>query len=246
MLCLVIVTITFGCSSDDDNNIAPIDDRSFTTNTATDFFINHDGTINLMVSGAFTDLSPSSTVRSRGFVYGTTTNTEVNATNTVIAIGPQNSVTGNIQDLPSGRTYFIRGYFEMSDNSFFYGSEIQASTDVDASSTRSLKMEILSTPFFVNSNTITPTINITELEKESPKEIGIEYSLNSDFSNSSMKSFTPTTSGFGGNIRVTDYSTVAIEGLTISTLYYMRPYAKYVDGTVTNGGTSTTSISTSN
>lgn len=239
-LCLIIITLNLSCSSDDDVP-TPIDDRSFTTNTETSFFINHDGTVNLMVSGKFTDLSSSSTVQSRGFVYGTTTNTEVTATNTVVATGPQNSVTGNIENLPSGKTYFIRGYFEMSDGSYFYGNEIQASTDVDASSTRSLKMEMEPTAFFTSSTELTPQVNVTEVEKESPKEIGFEYSLKKDFSNSTIALVTSSI----GNIRVANYQEV-LSGLTPATLYYFRPFAKYVDGTVTNGGTSTTSFSTSN
>ncbi|MDY8134469.1 hypothetical protein [Aquimarina sp. 2201CG5-10] len=239
ILCVAILTSIVSCSNDDDN-ATPIDDRNFTTNAETDFFINRDGTVNLTISGSFKDGNSSfGSVLSRGFVYGTTSNTEVNANNTVVAAGPQDMLTGAIQNLPSGQTYFIRGYFEMSDNTYFYGNEIQASTNVNASTIRTLVMEMEPTPFFVSSTEITPQINVTEIQKESPTEIGFEYSLNNDFSNSTILLYT----GPAQNIRITSYQEV-ISGLTSSTTYHIRPYAKYADGTITNGGTSTVSITT--
>lgn len=46
-----------------------------------------------------------------------------------------------------------------------------------------------------------------------------------------------------GNIFITTYSEF-VTGLTSNTLYYFRPYAKYADGTKTNGGTSTAFFTT--
>ncbi len=231
VLCLTILTSTISCSNDDDGT-TPAIQKSFTTNADTDFFINSDGTVNLTVSGAFQDTS-SSNVTSRGFVYGTSSNTEVSDTNTVGASGPQDSVTGNILNLSSGETYYIRGYFEMSDGSYFYGNEIQASTDVDASSTRSIVLGMEPNPFFVSTTELTPQVNVTEVTKESPTEIGFEYSLNDDLSDST----TVMVSGITGNITLSSYQEV-ISGLTSSTTYYIRSYVKYADGTSTDGGAS--------
>ncbi len=241
VLCLTVLTLALSCSNDDDVTALGIQ-RSFTTNADTDFLINSDGTVNLMVSGAFQDTSPSSSVTSRGFVYGASTNTEVSETNTVVAIGPQNSVTGDIINLPSGQTYYIRGYFEMSDGTYFYGNEIQSSTDVDASSTRTITMEMESDPFFISQTEVTPTVNLSDIAKEMPMEIGYEYSVNDDFSSSTLKDI----EGYQGNILTTSYASELITGLTASTTYYFRPYAKYADGTVTNGGTSSASFTTNN
>ncbi|WP_445711561.1 hypothetical protein [Flavobacterium sp.] len=238
VLCLAIATLTFSCSSDDDSNPTPMDERNFTTNTNPDFFINRDGTVNLTVTGEYTEDSSIGNVSEIGFVYGTNSNPEVNANNTVSAIG-QNTVEGEIRDLVSGQPYFIRGYLKMSDGSYFYGNEIQASTDVDASTTRSLIIDMKPTPFLTNTTLISVEFDVTEVTKESPTEIGVEYSLNSDFSNSSIA----LNNTIPGNVFITTYSASA-ENLTSATTYHFRPYAKYADGTVSNGGTSTADFTT--
>ncbi len=245
VLTIALLTLN-GCSSDDDTPTpAPVDTRSFTTDASTDFFINRDGTVDLVITGEFTD---GGTVVERGLVYGTASNVQVNTTNTVVSFfGPQNDITGYIENLTSGQTYHIRGYFEMSDGSYFYGNEIQASTDVDASNTRSLSMEIESTPFFISSTEITPKLNITESLKELPVEIGFEYSLNNDFSNSTIELITDYASEYTNGVLVgNSYATEVLDGFSPSTQYYFRPYAKYADGTTTNAGTNTVSFTTNN
>ncbi|WP_310991530.1 hypothetical protein [Aequorivita marina] len=237
VICLLALTLTFSCSSDDDS-MEPIDTRSFSTDSNVDYFINRDGTVNIIVSGQYTDSPNLGDVTNRGFVYGTTTNPVVNGNNTETALG-SNPVNATFRNLDTGQTIFIRGFFEMSDGTYFYGNEIQVSTTIDASSTRSISMTIKPDLFFQNSEGITPELEVTAIEKESPIEIGFEYSLNSDFSNSSI-TLDPD---MPGNIFLTIYSEF-ITGLTSNTLYHFRPYAKYADGTTTNGGTSTATFTT--
>ncbi len=236
LLCLF--TIVYGSCSSDDNAPTP-DGRSFTTDATTDFFINRDGTINIIVTGKFTDPDIDSGVIRRGFVYGTTSKPEVNANNTVPATGLNNdSEIGTFYNLDAGQTIFVRGFFEYGDGTFFYGNEIQTTTDVDATNTRSITMVIDPDLISQNSQGITPELKVTALEKESPIEIGYEYSINNDFSNSTV-----TLKNITGSVGVISYSKL-IEGLTSSTVYYFRPYAKYADGTITNGGNSTESFTT--
>lgn len=242
VLYLVIIGVTLSCSKDDDST--PSDNRNFSTNATTDFFINSNGTVNLRVSGAFQDDENFGTVTSRGFVYGTTSKPEVNSNNTSNVNGSSSVATGYIENLSSGQSYFIRGYFEYSDGAFFYGNEIQASTDVDASTDRSVNLDIESKAFLIQTNFITVIINVNDVMKEMPVEVGIEYSENSDFTNSS----TTTVENFDGihnegAIVVRSYSAVA-EPLMSGTQYYLRPYAKYADNTVSNGGTSIASFTT--
>ncbi|WP_179317930.1 hypothetical protein [Winogradskyella undariae] len=244
VICLLTLSLTYSCSSDDDSMNPPTDNSNFTTNSNTDFFINFDGTVNLIVSGTFQEDSGFGTVTDRGFVYGTSSNPEVGANNTSGISGSNSDATGYIENLTSGQTYFIRGYFEYSDGTYFYGNEIQASTDVDASASRDLTLAIESDAFLIQINFITVTLNINDVMKEMPVEVGIEYSINSDFTNSS----TNEVEGFNGVhnesvILTTSYSAVA-EPLMSGTQYYFRPYAKYADNTVTNGGTSTASFTT--
>ena len=235
---LFLFTITLNSCSSDEESMNPVDDRAFTTDTDTDFFINRDGTVNILVTGEFTDSGIAGDVTRRGFVYGTASNPEANDNNTVTASGP-NPVHATFMNLDAGNSIFIRGFFEMNDGTFFYGNEIQTSTDVDASSTRLIAMTIKPDLFFQNSEGITPELQVTAIEKESPIEIGFEYSLNQDFSNSSIALDTDVS----GNVFVTTYAEF-ITGLTSNTVYYFRPYAKYADNTVTNGGTSTASFTT--
>ena len=244
LICLVILTAVLSCSKDNHSQI--VDDRSFSTNEETDFFINRDGTVNLIVSGEFKDGDISfGTVISRGFVYGTTSNLNANSNNTSNVNGTNSATTGYIEGLTSGQTYFIRGYFEMSDGSYFYGNEIQASTNVDASDTRSITMEIQSTPFFISSTEITPQMDLSDVIKEMPIEIGYEYSLNSDFSNSNAKAIGDFDGAHNlGVISKSSYASELISGLTASTTYFFRPYAKYTNNTIVNGGTSTVSFTT--
>lgn len=239
------IVIVFSCSGDDDRVV--VIPSSFVTNNSTDFFINKDGTVDLTINGAFsTGNDLSGDVVSRGFVYGTTFSTIPNANNTITATGPQNEIIGQLKNLPSGNTYYIRGFFELNDGTYFYGNEIQASTSANASNTRSIKIEMESTPFFVSSTEITPQINITEVKKEMPIEVGFEYSTNNDFSNSTIrKADNYTGEHIQGNLLIKSYQEV-ISGLNPSTVYYFRPYSKYKDGTITNGGTSTVSHTTNN
>ena len=51
ILCFLIVTLTFSCSSDDSSD--SVDNRSFTLNSNTDYVINMDGTVNIIVTGNF-------------------------------------------------------------------------------------------------------------------------------------------------------------------------------------------------
>jgi hypothetical protein len=196
-----ILTLSFSCSNNDDNNITKTDSRQFLTNDTTDFFINRDGTVNILVTGEFTDSGIAGDVTRRGFVYGTASNPEANDNNTVTASGP-NPVHATFMNLDAGNSIFIRGFFEMNDGTFFYGNEIQTSTDVDASSTRSIAMTIKPDLFFQNSEGITPELQVTAIEKESPIEIGFEYSLNQDFSNSSIALDTDVS----GNVFATTYA----------------------------------------
>ena len=234
VICLLTLTLTFSCSSDD-NSMEPIDTRSFITDSNVDYFINRDGTADIIVTGEYVDPDSSNfggDVVNRGFVYGTTSNPVINSNNTESALG-SNPVNATFGNLDAGQSIFIRGFFEMSDGTYFYGNEIQVSTTIDASSTRSIAMTIRPDLFFQNSDGITPELDVTAIEKESPVDIGFEYSVNEDFSDSAVT----LDVDMPGNIFLTTYSEF-IEGITSDTVYYFRPYAKYTDGTITNGGTS--------
>jgi len=229
----------FSCSSDD---AVVRDERSFVTHADTDYFINRDGTVDILITGAFDDGSENfGNIVRRAFVYGTESNSTVNATNTAIAVGPGN-VSATIKNLKRNTTYFIRGFLEMSDGSFFYGNETQASTQVDAKQNRSIVMEMI-TPktIAIESTSIAAAMKVTELEKESPIEVGIQYSLNSDFSDV----ISLLADNLEGNVFVTSYFADA-SNLIPLTNYYFRPYAKYADGSITNGGTSRITIRTTN
>ncbi|QXP65756.1 hypothetical protein [Polaribacter sp. AHE13PA] len=244
VICLLTLSLTFSCSSDDDSMKPPTDNSNFTTNSNTDFFINFDGTVNLIVSGTFQEDSGFGTVTDRGFVYGTSSNPEVGANNTSGISGNNSDATGYIENLTSGQTYFIRGYFEYSDGTHFYGNEIQASTDVDASTSRNVTLDIESDAFLIQTDFITVTLNINNVVKEMPIEFGVEYSVNSDFTNSSTNAIENFDGIHNeGTIVITSYSAVA-EPLMSGTQYYFRPYVKYADNTVTNGGTSIANFAT--
>jgi len=238
LFCLSTIAL-FSCSSDD---AVVRDDRSFVTNTDTDYFINRDGTVDIMLTGAFNDGSENfGNIVRRAFVYGTASKPSVNTTNTAIAVGPEN-VSATIKNLKRNTTYFIRGFLEMSDSSFFYGNETQASTQVDASQSRSIVMEMI-TPksIAIESTSIAAAMKVLEVEKESPIEVGIQYSLNSDFTDA----ISLLADNLEGNVFVTSYFADA-SNLTPATDYYFRPYAKYADGSLTHGGTHTIIIRTTN
>lgn len=238
LFCFSIVAL-FSCSSDD---AVVSDDRSFVTNADTDYFINRDGTVDIMLTGAFDDGSENlGNVVRRAFVYGMASKTIVNTTNTAIAVGSGN-VSATIKNLKRNTSYFIRGFLEMNDGSFFYGNEIQASTQVDASQSRSIVMEMI-TPksIAIESISIAAAIKVIELEKESPIEVGIQYSLNSDFTDA----ISLLADNLDGNVFVTSYFADA-SNLTSATDYYFRPYAKYADGSITHGGTHSIIIRTTN
>jgi len=231
--------VLISCSSDD---AVVKDDRSFVTHADTDYFINRDGTVNIMLTGAFDDGSDKlGNIVRRAFVYGTASKAIVNSNNTAIAVGPGN-VKATIENLKRNTSYFIRGFFEMSDGSFFYGNEIQVSTQVDASQSRSIAMEMI-TPksIAIESTSIDAAMKVIDLEKESPIEIGLQYSLNPDFTDA----VTLLADNLEGNVLATSYFADA-SNLTPATDYHFRPYAKYADGRITYGGTHTIVIPTTN
>ena len=242
LICLSVLSI-YSCSSDDGIEVIS---SEFVTANKTGFFINQDGSVNLSINAVFsTGNDLSGDVVSRGFVYGITSKAIPNTNNIEVVTGSQDEATGYIQNLVKGENYFIRGYFELSDGTYFYGNEIQVKVDVDASSTRELVMTMESKAYWFSSTEITVQVNLTEVEKEMPSEIGFEYSLNSDFSNSTII-ISDDYKGLHqqGTLLVT-YFQELLSGLSPSTTYYFRPYAKYADGVITTGGTSTASYTTS-
>lgn len=243
---LLLASITFFNCSSDNNDSEIIDKRSFITNATNDFFINKDGSVNINVTATFVDDSSFGNVTERGFVFGTTSNPTVSTSNTANVGGVDKNATGYIENLTKGQIYFIRGYFKYDNGTFYYGKEIQVSTDVNASSTRTITLEIENAPFFKSQTEITPILNLSNVTKEMPMEIGYEYSVNQDFSNSSTKADSDYIGAHDhGVVTVTKFTQV-ISGLTAGTTYYFRPYAKYNDGTVTNGGAGIVSFTTSN
>ena len=238
LFCFSAVAL-FSCSSDD---AVVKDDRSFVTHADTDYFINRDGTVDIMLTGAFDDGSKNlGDIVRRGFVYGTASHPIVNANNTAIAVGPGN-VSATIKNLKRNTSYFIRGFLEMNDGSFFYGNEIKVSTQLDASQSRFISMEMI-TPksIAIESNLINAALRVIELDKESPIEVGIQFSLNSDFTDAT----TVLADNLEGNVFVSSYFADAIN-LKAATDYYFRPYAKYADGSLTHGGTNSIIIRTNN
>jgi hypothetical protein len=246
---LTITLITLNSCSSDSNEPEIIDNRNISTST--DFFINFDETVSLKVTGDFRitteDILNFGNEQRRGFIYSKSPNETPNTTNTLVVAGPS---TEFIHNLPKGENYFIRGFFQMQDNSYFFGDEIQATTNVDASDSRTITLEIESTPILISQTEVTPRINISNLTKEVPTEIGYEYSVNNDFSNSATKAIGDyngaTIPNNSGILLQPSYTTEVISGLTASTTYFFRPYAKYADGTVTNGGNNTASFTTNN
>ncbi len=239
LLICVITLMAVSCSKEDNLNANQFAKKSFVTKKATDFFVNRDGSVNVTVNGGFQD--PRGEGEERGFVYGESSNPLVNLNNTIVAAGPiQENVFGVFRNIAKGKVYYVRGYFRLKNGSYFYGKEIVFNTNIDASKTRKLSMEMLAKPHWVSSTEMTPQLDVTELEKESPKEIGFEYSVNKDFSNSKKA----LAKDIKGNIRVTKYAVLVIKGLTAKTTYYFRPYAEYNDGTVTNGGKSVVELTT--
>lgn len=247
---LFLCTLFFyNCSNSEDKVTEIADNRSFIIDSNTDFFVNKDGTINLILSAVFNDQENTfGTPKNRGFVYSTTSKAAVGNNNAaVLSPGVTKSFTGYINNLPKGKNYFIRGYFEMSNGSYFYGNEIQASTNVDAVASRTITLEVNPLPFFKSKTEITPEIKIYNAKKELPIEIGFEYSVNNDFSNSTKRAVEHYKGAHvNGVLLQTKYASEVISGLTAATTYFFRPYAKYNDNTVTNGGTNSVSFTTNN
>lgn len=242
---LIVGLFIVGCSKDEIDSSTE-DRRSFTVSTTNDFFINKNETVDFKVTAVLKDDTAVGNIINRGIVYGLSSKPTVSINNTVNVHGASNDAFAYLLNLDKNEIYFVRGYFKMENGTYFYGPEVQLNTNVEASSTRMLSMEMQSTAFFTSSTEITPVVKILSLTKEMPIEIGIEYSVNPSFSNSTLKLLTHYNGVHNnGIILVTTYSEV-ISGLTSATQYYFRPYAKYADNTITHGGVSTAILSTSN
>lgn len=243
VVCLSIITLLFSCSKDDDE-IPPVDNRSFITDEATGYFINIDGSINLAVSGTFNKEDDFGARIEKGFVYGTKSKPKVSENNTVILDGSSSAAFGYIRNLESGMTYFIRGYFKYDSGTFFYGDEIEVSTDIDASESRDISLKVESKAYLTQVDFITVYIKVISIENEMPVELGIEYSLKSDFSDTKRNRASSFDGAHDHGVLITTSYQAVAEPLQSGTTYYFRPYAKYSDGLISNGGTSPVTFTT--
>jgi hypothetical protein len=248
ILCFLIVTLTFSCSSDDSSDPA-VDNRSYILNTNTDYNINMDGTVNIYITGENNNVvlySNTGEETDQGIVFGTSSLPEVSADNT--AFSPSGEFETVLRNLSPGTTYYARGYFEYDNgDSYYYGEEIQFSTDVDASTVREITMFFDPEISYVGTDYVALEIKVSKLTKEAPAELGIEFSVNSDFTDSS----TIKAPQYKGVLftSATGYSILgsilmSVRPVLPNTKYYFRPYAKYADNTVTNGGISTATMTT--
>jgi len=219
------------CSSDD--QLIYEDTRSFVTHDQVDLFINHDGTINLTVTADIYDGTPIGAIVNKGFVYSSSPNPQVSTTNTVDVRSQYNVATGYIQNVPMESYYYIRGYFEMSDGTYFYGDEVQVDANIDAQSIRKITLKMRESTYWQSATAMTVLVDVSDIRVEMPIIIGFEYSSHSDFSDSVQIPI----SSYNGNLGYEWYQQV-IEELTSETTYYIRPYVIYRDGTITHGGNS--------
>lgn len=245
---LFILTLTLSCSNNHDSIVDEGQDQGslfkevdFVLKSQTDFFINRDQTITIKISGNLdTGVLPAGiTITEQGLVYAKTSSPSIANGASTATINGGSEINGEIV-MDKNNVYFVRGYIKKSDNTYFYGNQIEVNTTIDASSSRTLVMNI-NTPsnIQISSTTIIAPIDLTKIEKESPTELGCQYSLNNDFSNASIALITPG----NGDFRINLYQP-EISNLTTNTVYYIRPYAKYADGTITNGGTNTITVTT--
>lgn len=255
---LFILTITIvSCSNNDEENLQTTTDtnietpepakdtRSFVTDNNTDYFINRDGTVNITVNAAFNNGSTDIGIVTKwGFVYSLTSKENANTNNTMHVSGlNKTTLTATFDNLLKGKTYFIRGFLKMKDDTYFYGNEIPVNTNIDAKDTRKLTLEVTNVldVSLLGGSPVTPFITITNLTKESPKDIGFQYSLDNNFTKIITILFTDSNFSKGHIYK----KGIDANDITPNTKYYFRPYAKYADGTVTNGGTSSISHTTS-
>ncbi|CAL2085344.1 hypothetical protein [Tenacibaculum sp. 190524A02b] len=239
----LFITIVFlvGCRNDQDLELKLVHTKEFNTDRINGVFINRNGTAYLRVVGSYEDTDPNSNVIERGFVYGFNTDPEVGDSNTVPALGEPESVVGHLDWLERNRNFRIRGYFKMNDGSFFYGNEIGANTFFDLSGTRSLELEMNSLPFWRSTTEITAELKVVKLNSESPVDIGFEYSVNANFSDSKLALIDLN---INRNFQTGSSYRKELSGLIPNTKYYFRPYAKYADGAITTGGITTAELST--
>ncbi|MEW7279621.1 hypothetical protein ABW636_13590 [Aquimarina sp. 2201CG1-2-11] len=233
---LVLSVLIVSCSEEDDSgsvnqNVA---DPSFVTNENPEAFIETDGTgkVTVKVTGSWSDGGVAST--GRGYVYGTSPDLKVVSGS--LTVEPDGDGNADIKELDQNTTYYIRGYIKKDDNSYFYGNEIKVTTP-KWEGERSIKMN-LENPRKGNRN-IVVSLNIKEIEGNTPLEIGIEYSTSSDFSASKVAKST-------ANKIVAGIYNVDVIFLTPVTKYYFRPYARYNDQKVDNGGNDKIEATTEN
>ncbi|CAL2080138.1 hypothetical protein [Tenacibaculum sp. 190524A02b] len=227
-------------SNNDDTTNENVDHgESFVLETKTDFFINADGTVNILIKGKYNE-GTNPQIISRGIIYKEGTTTPENSDKTVLIFNNE-EVNTAIKELSKGKTYTIRGFLKDSKGKYTYSNSITASTDVDATTSRSLKLEFDSNKFspislstFEAEPTIISWIKISKVLKEEPQEYGAEYSIHEDFSDAKVI-YIDTTKNFNG----TNYIVNNSDNIQTNTKYYVRPIAKYADGTLVKGAVST-------
>ncbi|CAL2093336.1 hypothetical protein [Tenacibaculum sp. 190524A02b] len=211
--------------------------ESFTLETDTDFFINRDETINILVKGKYNEgTNPNIIIRGLVYAEGSTMPDPKKGHKTAFVSKDNKDVNAKVPSLPKGKVFTIRGYLVDNKGNYTFSNAITVSTNVDASTSRSLTFEFSSNKYFaINPTTFEPTsvifsnVKFVEIIKEKPKYLGVEYSLKEDFSDAEILYISQNRT-----INNTGYA-LFIKGLQTDTKYYLRPIAKYADGTVVKG-----------
>jgi len=224
--------VTVKDNNDDDTNNENVDHgESFNLETATDFFINYDSSVHIFVKGKYNE-GTNPNIISRGIVYkeGTELPNPKNGDKTVSVSKETKDVNAKIYNLPKGKTFTIRGYLVDNKGNYTFSNPITTSTDVNASTTRKISFDFLNgQTTIVASNMIVTLIKLTNVEKEAPKEVGVEYSLKQDFSD--IKSLATNEN----ETKSSELFGITIGNLQTKTKYYVRPFVKYADGIIVRG-----------
>ncbi|MBB6461241.1 hypothetical protein [Flammeovirga kamogawensis] len=232
---LLILALFFSCSTDEVKIVDELPEQDYESLIQVDdidYALTSINTVNLTVTGTFSQNKPNDIVR-YAILLNEKSNIDVNADDNQSLTINENGLdyTATVNHLDKSKTYYLRTYVLTLSGTDYYGEEevISFPSTIEEDQ-RSVTFSNVAIGEDGNGIKWTDYVRIaisasTEFIGERPAEVGVEYSINKDFS-SSMK--TINTDALGASLFM------FIIQLSPGTKYYARIYAEYADGEVIN------------
>ncbi|AZQ62213.1 hypothetical protein EI427_08175 [Flammeovirga pectinis] len=230
---LLILALLYSCSSDEIKIVDQLPEQDYEALIQVndlDYALTSRNTVNLTVTGTFSQNKPDDIIR-YDILLNEKSNIDAEADDNQVLTMVENGLdyTATVKHLDKSKKYYLRSYVLTLSGTNYYGEEVEVNfpSTIDTDQ-RAATFSNVAVGEDKNGNRWTDYVKFaisasTEFIGERPAEVGVEYSINKDFS-SSMKII--NTDDLGSSLYL------YMIQLSPDTKYYARIYAEYADGEI--------------